>query len=202
MIEKLFLFRHGLTSYNLSHAYCGITDAPLCQQGIDDLKQKHLSLRYPSIDGCTIITSGMRRTEQTLSVLYPEHYGQRISDPRFCEMNFGIFEKKTYQELKDTEPYQKWINGNNEKNVCPEGESGALFRQRVLEAFAEVCTKYKYIALFTHGGVIAVIMDYLFTGEKKNRYEWQGDFGCGYEIDFSNDKKSYKKIPENVRGSL
>ena len=34
----------------------------------------------------------------------------------------------------------------------------------------------------THGGVIATIMEHLFPGEGKNRYQWQPKPGHGYVI--------------------
>ena len=41
-------------------------------------------------------------------------------------------------------------------------------------------------------GVIAAIMDHLFPGEGKNRYEWQPSPGGGYEIDL--DSMTYHRF--------
>ena len=41
-------------------------------------------------------------------------------------------------------------------------------------------------------GVIAAIMDHLFPGEGKNRYEWQSAPGCGYLADL--DRHYYFEI--------
>ena len=100
-------------------------------------------------------------------------------DPRFREVDFGIFEMHSYDELKDTPEYQAWLTGDNERNVPPEGESGQQMASRVLAAFAQI---EEDTCLVTHGGVIAAIMAHLFPEEGKHRYQWQSPNGHGYCI--------------------
>ena len=60
--------------------------------------------------------------------------------PEFMEMNFGVFEYKTYQEINaDPDPahraaYQRYIDSNGEA-AFPDGESKAAFTKRVCEGF-------------------------------------------------------------------
>ena len=169
---NLYLIRHGATRANLEHLYCGSTDLPLSREGAEALK----ALRCPAFPG-RYLTSGMRRANETMEILFP---GQPYeADPRFREVDFGIFEMKSYEMLKDTPEYQTWLTGDNEKNIPPEGESGEAFRARVLAALE---TLREDTVLVTHGGVIAVIMESLFPGEGKNRYEWQPRPGRGYAV--------------------
>lgn len=49
----------------------------------------------------------------------------------------------------------------------------------ILEAFSGI---KEDACIVTHGGVIAALMEHLFPGENKNRYEWQSKNGCGYII--------------------
>lgn len=100
-------------------------------------------------------------------------------DPRFREVDFGIFEMHSYEELKDTPDYQAWLTGDNEANVPPNGESGVQMTERVMKAFSGI---HEDTVLITHGGVIAAIMGHLFPNEGKNRYAWQPKNGCGYKI--------------------
>ena len=51
--------------------------------------------------------------------------------------------------------------------------------ERVLQAFSEI---KEDSCILTHGGVIAAIMEHLFPGEGRNRYEWQPKPGFGYVI--------------------
>ncbi|MBR2310438.1 MAG: histidine phosphatase family protein [Oscillospiraceae bacterium] len=168
----IYLIRHGKTEANEKWLYCGSTDLPLSERGREELR----GLSY-DIKNVRFISSGMKRTNETLEILFGEvPYGE---DPGFREVDFGLFEMHSYHELKDTPEYQRWCTGDNEANVPPDGESGLQMRKRVLEAFSGI---REDTCLITHGGVIAAIMEHLFPEENKNRYEWQPKNGHGYRI--------------------
>ena len=166
------LIRHGKTEANEKWLYCGSTDLPLSEKGREELSRIHYDIK-----NVRFLTSGMKRTNETLKILFGDvPYGE---DPGFREMDFGIFEMRSYQELKDTPAYQAWCTGNNEANPAPGGESGLQMKKRVLEAFAEI---REDTAVICHGGVIAAIMEHLFPEENKTRYDWQPKNGAGYCI--------------------
>ena len=178
---SIYLIRHGKTEANEKRLYCGSTDLSLSAAGREEL----LSVRY-DITPERFVTSGMKRTDETLQVLFGTV--QYSVDARFREVNFGDFEMKSYEMLKDDPAYQAWLTGDNESNIPPGGESGAQMTRRVLEALREIPDG---TALVTHGGVIAAIMANLFPREGKHRYQWQPRNGCGYEI----CDGSYRSIP-------
>lgn len=172
-MSTLYLIRHGRTEANERHLYCGSTDLPLSPSGAEALKALHYD-----IENARFLTSGMLRTEQTLALLFGEVPHE--ADPRFREIDFGIFEMHSYEELKDDPQYQAWITGDNFRNVPPNGESGEAMTRRVLEAFHSLPDTDT--VLITHGGVIAAIMEDAFPEEGKNRYQWQPSPGRGYAI--------------------
>lgn len=178
---RIYLIRHGKTEANEKHLYCGSTDLPLSPRGAAELSQLHYD-----ISNVRFLTSGMKRTNETLHLLFGDV--PFTADPRFREVDFGIFEMGSYAQLKDTPAYQAWLTGDNEANVPPAGESGAQMTARVLEAFSEIQAD---TVLVTHGGVIAAIMEHLFPGENKSRYEWQPQPGRGYRI----QDGQYRQIP-------
>ena len=161
---RIYLIRHGKTEANEKWLYCGSTDLPLSAAGRAELQNRFL-------------TSGMQRTNETLRILFGEV--SYTADPRFREVDFGVFEMRSYEELKAVPEYQTWLNGDNEANIPPEGESGQQMKERVLQAFS--CIR-EDTCLITHGGVIAAIMEHLFPEEKKDRYQWQPKPGCGYVL--------------------
>ncbi len=170
---KLYLIRHGRTSANEAHLYCGSTDLPLSDAGRRELED----LRYP-LENVRFLTSGMRRTEETLEILFgPVPHGV---EPAFREVDFGKFEMHSYEELKDDPDYQSWITGDNDRNTPPGGESGVAQARRVLDAFQTLQEEGQDTVLITHGGVIAAIMAARFPQEGKNRYQWQPKPGRGY----------------------
>ena len=182
----VYLIRHGKTEANEKWLYCGSTDLPLSDRGREELRRIHYDIK-----NVRFLTSGMKRTNETLTLLFGDVPYEE--DPRFREVDFGSFEMHSYRELKDTPAYQLWCTGDNEANIPPNGESGQQMKQRVLEAFAEI---KEDTVLICHGGVIAAIMEHLFPEENKTRYQWQPKAGCGYAIDF--EEAIIKNVVYNV----
>ena len=174
-MSTIYLIRHGMTRANEEHLYCGSSDLPLSPRGEEALRQLHYE-----IPSARFLTSGMRRTEQTLSLLFGGVPHEQRS--AFREIDFGRFELHSYEELKDDPEYIRWISGDNHRNVPPGGESGEEMEARVLSAFAQLEREDVPTVLITHGGVIACIMAALFPEENKNRYQWQPKPGHGYKI--------------------
>ncbi len=182
-MSMIYLIRHGKTVANEAHLYCGSTDLPLSDDGAAQLGTLH-----PSIEGAQFVTSGMKRTEQTLRILFGDVPHQ--VEPGFREVDFGVFEMHSYEQLKDRADYQQWLTGDNEKNIPPQGESGEQMTARVIDAFSRYQGRKEPVVIVTHGGVIAALMAHLFPQEDKNRYQWQPAPGHGYVIDAS----SYRSI--------
>lgn len=181
-MSTLYLIRHGKTEANLQHRYCGSTDLPLSEIGRRELSELHYG-----IEDVRFVISGMRRTEETLKLLFGDV--EYETEPAFKEIDFGVFEMGCYEELKDREDYRAWLTGDNMRNVPPGGESGEQMTNRVIQALPGLLKGNT--VLVTHGGVIAAIMDFLFPQEGKSRYEWQPIPGHGYAV----TGKTYRPIP-------
>ena len=180
----IYLIRHGKTAANEGRLYCGSTDLSLSDGGRAELAGIHYE-----IHGVRFRTSGMKRANETMELLFPgRHYD---CDPRFREVDFGVFEMHSYEELKDDPAYQTWLTGDNEANVPPGGESGQQMTRRVLTALSEI---EEDTCLVTHGGVVAAIMAQLFPDEAKHRYQWQPQPGRGYRIDFEGRSIRYTPL--------
>ena len=176
--RQILLLRHGRTKANEEHLYCGSTDWPLSEEGRKRLMQKS------GIYGTgweSFYTSGLIRTKETLELLFGEQETV-IEEPDLREMDFGDFEGKSYEMLKDDQAYREWISGDNERKICPGGESGEQMRERVLRAVDRILQNdpAKRIVIVTHGGPIAAIMQQFFPEKNLNRYEWQPECGEGY----------------------
>ena len=172
---KLWLIRHGMTEGNRHQRYIGVTDEPLCPEGMELLK----TFTYPKPQ--TIFVSPLRRCQETAEILFP---GQkvRIID-QLAECNFGEFENKNYKELCDDPRYQEWIDSNGIM-AFPGGESKEECAVRNLEGFQRVVTvcireQISEAALVVHGGTIMNIMEN-YALPKREFYEWHVGNGCGY----------------------
>lgn len=77
-------------------------------------------------------------------------------DDRLMELNFGDWEGKAWDEIKD--PFlDKWMDDFVNKK-CSNGESFVMLHERVVQ-FLEDLKKleHKHIAIVTHGGVIRTL---------------------------------------------
>lgn len=169
---KIYMIRHGKTLANEQSLYCGSTDLHLSAQGIAELKNYHYD-----VQNVRFITSGMHRTNETLKVIFGDVDFEE--DPRFREMDFGMFEMKNSRQMKDDPDYSAWLTGEFERNVPPCGESIQQMRVRVMEALAQIQEDTFIVA---HGGVISAAMQALFPEEGKGFYQWEPRNGCGYCI--------------------
>ncbi len=177
----IYLIRHGETEANARRLYCGSTDLPLSAQGRAALAGLHYFVAAEHF-----VTSGMKRTEETLALLFGDV--PHTQEPAFREMDFGSFEMRSYAQLKSDPDYQAWLTGDNEANCTPGGESGQQMTARALAAFAQLPDG---TVLVTHGGVIAAIMAHRFPEKGKNRYQWQPRPGHGYAL----GETDYYEIP-------
>lgn len=183
MKGRVLLIRHSLTAANEKRLYCGRTDIPLSPKGKALAEKLARSGRYKAGSSCRFFTSGMKRTDETLSILFGNVKFEVL--PELREMDFGEFEMLSYEELKDRKDYQIWISGDNFRNKCPGGESAEEMTERAIRA-ADMIFRNEYAAAVTHGGIIAAVMAHFFPHENKNRYQWQPEPAGGYLIFLDN----------------
>ncbi|MEM1483786.1 histidine phosphatase family protein [Oscillospiraceae bacterium PP1C4] len=163
---EIFLIRHAQTQGNLEHRYIGRTDEPLSDAGIACF----CNLAYPAAN--RVYISPMLRCRQTAEILYPMEKPFVVDDFRECD--FGDFENKSYNELKDQPDYQAWIDG---KGALPGGETTQAFKLRCCEAFRKVIDQafadgLSSAAFVVHGGTIMAILE-RFAQPHRDFYEWQ-----------------------------
>lgn len=192
-MRTVYLIRHGKTAANEAHLYCGSTDQSLSPAGRAELLALREAGGYPDAAGLRCFTSGMRRTEETLDLLYGPVERQAV--PGLREMDFGVFEGHSYDELCRRADYQTWLTGDNEKNRCPNGESGKEMTKRVLAAFGAL-PEAGDLLIVSHGGPIAALMAHLFPDAGKNRYEWQPKNGHGWAVTLDGFRPlAYRPVP-------
>ena len=126
---KITWIRHGMTRANEEHRYLGKTDEPLSEKGIRFLQEKKKKSFFNAPE--FLYASPMKRCVQTAEILFRR---KPVLIPEWKEMDFGQFEGKNYEELKDNPDYQKWIDSNGTLPF-PGGESREQFIRRSMEGF-------------------------------------------------------------------
>lgn len=185
---KILLLRHGKTLANEKHLYCGSTDLPLSELGRRELAGKRVEVP----ENCRYLSSGMRRANETLQLLFGDVPFETEQGLR--EVDFGRFELGIYEQLREDPDYIQWITGDNMANTPPGGESGNAMTARVISAFQGIALEGRNAVIVTHGGVIAAIMARLFPEENKNRYQWQSPNGGGYLLTRPKGQWEYKNV--------
>ncbi|MEG0383290.1 histidine phosphatase family protein [Solibacillus cecembensis] len=139
------LIRHEKTQANIERKYIGWTDEPILQE---------VSARLP-IAPTVVYGSDLLRCQQTAACYFPNVTYNGIQQLR--ESNFGDFEMRTYEQLKNKPMYRAWIDDPYEVTP-PNGESLGAFEQRVLQAFQQQIKQQGSYTFVVHGGVIRLLL--------------------------------------------
>jgi len=178
------LFRHGLTKWNEKKAYIGSTDLPLSEKGkscIDVVTNEDYQI---------VFSSPMKRCLQTTELLFPNRKPTII--PELKEIDFGTWEGKTYNELKNIQEYRNWLSYPYQYTP-PYGESMNDFEKRVEKGWRDItsmlCEKtYTKVAIMTHGGIIRQLLASL-SQEPSSFFNWDVPPGGGYRLIWKNAKR-------------
>jgi len=157
---KLFLIRHGQTSWNVEGRYQGDKDIDLNGVGI---KQAKLAAKYLSrINFSNIYCSSLKRTIDTANIINKGRNLQIIVRENLKEMNFGKWEGLKFHQINEefNEDYQKWLK--DPYNTPPTGgESFKKLKDRSIAEIDSIVSENKDgsgIAVVTHGGVILSLL--------------------------------------------
>ena len=177
----IHFIRHGAIDETLSGKYSGTTDVPLSDKGKMDLKKLDYEYRYPGTQ--VVFTSPLKRCTETCRILYPEQ--NPLSIANLSECNFGEWEGKTAEELKNDPDFEKWLAGDNSVKP-PRGESNADFTRRICRMFESIVeglmkTGTTESVIVTHGGVIMTLLAVYGLPQAKP-FEWTMDNGFGYSL--------------------
>ncbi|MCR4651262.1 MAG: histidine phosphatase family protein [Lachnospiraceae bacterium] len=173
---RLILVRHGAVRANLEHRYIGKTDDSLADEGVSKLMEGVSAGIYPSAD--LVFTSPMKRCIETAGIIYPDKTPVII--PEWSEIDFGRFEGKDHNELKNDRDYQAWIDSNG-RLPFPDGEDRGTYIKRCIGGFERMSNSLggdlKSVAMIVHGGTIMSLLSTLYGGDY---YDYLTPNGEGY----------------------
>ena len=94
----IILIRHGETLGNAEKRYIGRTDEPLSEAGRKAVAENAARGKYPPAD--IVFSSPMKLCLETALLIYPDK--TVTVEENLREIDFGIFEGKSYAELSGT----------------------------------------------------------------------------------------------------
>ena len=178
---ELYLIRHWKTKGNLEKRYIGTTDEPILSGSERDLWEKRLHRILADVR--CVAVSPMKRCRESAELLFPGKK-QEVCDA-FRECDFGQFENRNYEELKNRPEYQRWIDSGG-MEAFPGGESRERFAGRCVEGFVQKVTelqerKIDRAAFVVHGGTIMAILEWL-DHKQRPFYQWQAENGAVFYV--------------------
>lgn len=155
-MKKVYLLRHGQTEDNKNKIIQGQRDSPLIPEGIKCIKKRAKRLKDISFD--TIYCSPLGRAKTSLEILLKELEQKTnvVYLNELMELDFGKYTKKNINEIINIIQEHK----ENTSKPYPGGESGDMFKERVMRFINEFIQKSdsKCFLVMTHYGVIESIL--------------------------------------------
>lgn len=162
----MLLIRHGETMANRERRYCGTWDIPLSPQGREqilhcascDCVRRAAEAFAPGVP--TVYVSPLIRAKETAQLLFP--HGVLVETAGFAEMNFGVFERRSAEEMRYDHRYLEWVDSGC-MSQCPGGESRDMFQERVCRTFLDLpffsldVSPPSYLIIVGHGGTVMAL---------------------------------------------
>jgi len=154
---NIVFIRHGSIEANKNDCYIGVLDCQLSLDGIQEMKKVKNLLKGIYFDA--VYSSPMKRAIHSTKVLRKKF----IIDERLKEMNFGIFEGLSYDEIikKYPDELAKW-NQDYVNYIIPNGECLMDVAMRINSFMEDVSKKHRNVLAVTHGGVIKCALCLVF----------------------------------------
>ena len=194
-MTTIYLIRHAEAEGNLYRRMHGHTDGMITPCGMDQIRA--LAKRFEEIHVDACYASDLIRTRTTAQAVYVPKGLPLHTDPRFREINVGVWEDKLFGLLREEEPEAMRCFVQEPTNWQVEGsEPFMTYTGRFLEAMEEKAKKHdgEAIAIVTHSVVLQGVVMRLYpeqplglcpnTGVTKLEYE-NGEYRLVYLYDGS-----------------
>ncbi|MEL6490047.1 MAG: histidine phosphatase family protein [Cyanobacteria bacterium J06621_3] len=137
MSLRLFLLRHGETTFSMSRGFCGVLDVDLTEYGYE--MAQAFADEYKSLDWQAIYCSPMKRTQATATpISKATGLALNIRDG-LKEADYGKWEGKSKTEVKaefDSDNYH-WMT-EPAWNAPTDGETAVEIRNRAMAVILEI----------------------------------------------------------------
>ena len=147
--QKVFVVRHGETTWSLSGQHTGVTDIPLTERGRAVARRLQPILAKPSF--ALVLTSPLGRARETCELAGVG--SQAAVEPDLVEWNYGEYEGLTPKQIHARRP--GWMLF---RDGCPGGETPEQVGARADRVIARVHTAPGHVALFAHGHIFRVLV--------------------------------------------
>ncbi|MBR4530375.1 MAG: histidine phosphatase family protein [Lachnospiraceae bacterium] len=185
MYRRCILLRHAATPGNEEKRYTGCrTDEALSEAGRRMVLEKRTELLMRIPADAALFSSPLRRASETAEILSDDRQITPLQEMR--ETDFGDFEGKNYEELKEDPAYCAWIDSGGTLPF-PGGESREEVTARSMAGLREALRRTpadRTACIICHGGNIMAVMSALTGGDF---YDFQTGNLTGYDLELETD---------------
>ena len=158
MGQRIILWRHGQTDWNLQNRFQGHSDIPLNEEGLAQARRAAPLLR--NLQPNRILSSDLTRAVQTAQTLADLIELDISIDSRLRETNGGKWEGRTGAENRESDFHRfvSWLDGDDQ----PAGEIGerrSEVADRAVKAILDgLDNSIQTLIVVTHGGTARCIL--------------------------------------------
>jgi len=180
---KLILVRHGESILNKENVFFGQLDPELTEKGRNQANKTKLLL--DGVEYSKIYTSPLKRAYETASIINTKGY-ELYKEDRLKELNFGILEGMTYDEIlkKYPEDAKEWRDNWKTYNYRT-GESVKDLQNRAIEFIETLDFSSENIVVVCHFGVINCILSHYFSNGLDGYWRFSPNYAGVIVIEFT-----------------
>lgn len=158
--RKITLVRHGITEWNKSFRYQGVTDIPLSAEGEEQARRAAMRLTCESVD--RVISSPLRRSMKTASII-AEAIGVNSVDAwdELREVDFGEWEGLTVPQIKEKfgeDLFERWRSSQVDVTATNGEDADVVYRRAEACATRILALKEKHIVVVGHGALFRMLL--------------------------------------------
>lgn len=171
-MTEIYIVRHCETDGNATKTFQGHTDNDINLLGEKQLVA--LSERFKNINLETVFTSPLIRTRKTAKAIVGNRNIPIVPVKGLIELNGGVYEGKTYEEIGNEYPDFKLIWQSEPWRFSPpNGESMVNAYNRIWKTVFNIAleNKNKTMAISTHGGVLRCLLCRILKNDIKKLTE-------------------------------
>lgn len=192
---RIFLIRHGETTWNAMMKVQGHSDVSLSDRGREQAQLLAGRLARVKID--RFYSSDLLRAKETAMIVAQPHGMDVATTPALREMNFGRWEGLTLQEVEKEYPgaLKSWWNNPLHIQI-PEAESLAEMAERCVNQIKSIIQDHDHetVAVVSHGGAIRSIISSVLGMDLNEYWRLHLDNTCLNLIEFTRWERGVLKL--------
>lgn len=188
-MTRVYLIRHGETTWNVERRYQGTSDSPLSDLGREQTVRLRDALRAVPVRA--VYSSPLTRALSTAEVIAAEFGLPVIAVPDLAEIRVGEWEGLLVGEIEARYPgaVHQWYSNPHLARI-PGGETIAELRARAVHATEDIRRRHdgESVVVVAHGGVNKTILLTALGAPLESYWRIRQHNGCINLVEYAGDR--------------